>query len=62
MNSKYSYLVCGVNITFAFVGALAHSLLLLGMGVVFAIWNWYAAEYKRKTEEQENGKDNEASK
>lgn len=62
MNSKYSYLLCGVNITFAFVGALAGSFVLLAMGIVFAIWNWVVAEARRKVEEQEYGKNNEENK
>lgn len=62
MNSRWSYLMCGLQIGFAFVGALAHSMFLLIFGTVMAIWNWYAAEARRKLEEEEYGQNNEESK
>lgn len=69
MNSKYSYLLCGVNITFAFVGAMAGSFSLMAIGAIFTVWNWYAGEFRRKMEEleltkkeQDNDENNEESK
>lgn len=53
MNSKWSYLLCGVNITFAFVGAMAGAFPLMAIGAVFTVWNWYVGESRRKMEELE---------
>ena len=69
-NSKWDYIICGMNMIFAFVGAMDGSLPLLLVGVGTAIWSWYIAEAKRHLEEEEvlliegeeNGKDNEEDK
>jgi flagellar biosynthesis component FlhA len=68
MNSKWSYLLSGVNLVFAFLGAVSGSFPLLAIGVVFGIFNWHVGEKRREMEEaellknkeeQENGENNE---
>jgi len=52
LNSRWSYVVCGVNIAFAFIGALLHNLPLLLIGVFFGFWNWTVAETNRRIEDE----------
>lgn len=52
MNSKWSYIVCGVNGVIALFGALGHSLSLLLIGGIFAFWNWHVAEFNRSKENE----------
>jgi hypothetical protein len=62
MNSKWSYLLSGVNLVFAFLGAVTGTLPLLAIGVIFGIFNWYVGEKRREMEEVEllkNKEDNE---
>lgn len=52
MNSKWSYIACGVNGVIALFGALGHSLSLLLIGGIFAFWNWNCGEYNRSKEDE----------
>jgi len=52
MNSKWSYTACGANAAVALVGALLHNGTLLIVGLIFTVWNWYAAEYNRSREDE----------
>ena len=50
INSKWSYVVCGINFMVAVVGAMFHNGFLLTVGIIFTIWNYYTAEYNREVE------------
>jgi len=52
IGSRWSYLMCGVNLIIALLGAAMHNLPLTLMGAVFAFWNWNAAEFTRRLEDE----------
>ena len=52
ITSKWSYIVCGINVAFAFIGALVHNLPLMLLGVFFGFWNWNVAEFNRRIEDE----------
>ena len=53
LNSKWSFMASGLNIAFAFIGAMWHSIALLLMGLFFAVYNYYIGEHSRRIEEDE---------
>lgn len=52
INSKWSFIMCGVNVIIALLGALTHSLPLAIMGGVFTFWNWKCGEINRGIEDE----------
>ena len=52
LNSKWSYIVCGINFMLAVLGAVFHKVFLLSMGIVFMVINYYAAEINRRIEDE----------
>jgi len=52
INSKWSYVVCGINFMVAVIGAMFHSGILLTVGIIFTIWNYYTAEFNRRFEDE----------
>jgi hypothetical protein len=53
INSKWNYMATGLNVAFAFVGAMWHSVALLLMSGFFAIYNYYVAENNRRFEDEQ---------
>lgn len=52
MNSKWNYLGCGLNIMIALLGAVTHDVLLVILGLFFAVFNYYAGENRRRLEDE----------
>jgi cellobiose-specific phosphotransferase system component IIC len=52
INSKWSYVLVGVNVMVALLGAVIHSLPLTIMGAVFTFWNYKVAEFTRSLEDE----------
>jgi len=52
LDSKWSYLLSGVNIGIAVFGALLHNLPLVLSGGFFGFWNWAVAEANRRIEDE----------
>ena len=52
IDSKWSYVITGVNVMIALFGAIFHSGSLLALGIVFTIWNWVVAEVNRRIEDE----------
>jgi hypothetical protein len=52
LNSKWSYIMVGVNAMVAAFGAMLHNVLLLMLGVMFTVWNFYVAEHTRRLEDE----------
>jgi hypothetical protein len=52
IESKWSYVLTGVNVSIAMLGAIIHSLPLLLMGGIFGFLNWVAAELNRSLEDE----------
>lgn len=50
LTSKWSYMATGANIIVTLFGAALHSISLILIGFIFAIWNWYTAEKLRRIE------------
>jgi len=59
-SSTFSYILCGINVLVALVGALGHDLFLLLLGFFFAVFNWYIGEFRRGIENETN-KDREST-
>lgn len=53
MDSKWSYMISGFNAALCFVGAVCGSMLLLLMGLVFGLVNYYIAELNRRFEDEQ---------
>ena len=53
LNSKWNYVMCGVNIMIALLGAVLHVLWLLGVGAFFAMFNYYVAEMNKEIENEQ---------
>jgi len=52
INSKWSYVLTGVNVMIALFGAIFHSGMLLSLGITFTFWNWIVAEINRRLEDE----------
>lgn len=53
INSKWSYVMTGVNSMMAVIGAMFHNSFLLILGIIFTVWNWYVAEFNRRIEDEQ---------
>lgn len=53
LNSKWNYVLVGVNAMIAGIGAVSHSVFLFVLGIIFIIWNWFTAEHVRRIEDEE---------
>jgi hypothetical protein len=51
MNSKFSYVACGVSGMATFICALCHLGVFVILNGIFTFWNWHTAELRRKEEE-----------
>lgn len=53
INSKWSYIVVGVDFMIAIIGAIFHNSFLLILGIFCMILNYYSAEFKRRLEDEQ---------
>jgi len=61
--AKWNYIGCFVSIGAAVICAFAHDLTFLIINFIFAVWNWYIAEWKRGIEnEQPKDRDGDKTK
>lgn len=52
IGSRWSYVLTGVNVSIAMLGAIIHVLPLLLVGGFFTFLNWAAAETNRSLEDE----------
>jgi hypothetical protein len=53
LTSKWSYMFAGMNISFVIIGAVCGSMVLILMGMVIGIFNYYIAEINRGIEDEQ---------
>jgi hypothetical protein len=52
LSSKWNYVMCGINIMVAALGATFHILWVLGIGAFFVVFNYYVAEMNKEIEDE----------